>query len=198
MTEKKNRPVKSPVIDTGKEDLKASLKIVGWLNETLDAAAKRAGKQVSRDAALTLLILHKNDEAQSGKKLLQAYRSWRVSPKSMDVEESLRVALGHLIRIDLVTVGGVGDVAFSKLEPRDLQRIIGKLLEKGLQPIKKIRLTDQASTRIDMMRETIDQRLESVRHVLSARNRKVFDQLIKSSLPYPPAKLANELEESAS
>lgn len=60
-------PIELPSNDARKNDLKASLKIIGWLNDTLDIAAKSAGKHVSRDAVLALLILHKNREAEKGR-----------------------------------------------------------------------------------------------------------------------------------
>jgi hypothetical protein len=66
--------------------------------------------------------------------------------------------------------------------------IRGKLLEKGLHPLRKIQLTNEALKRIEPMRKTIDQRLEGIRKDLTTRDRKVFDKLIKDSLPSPPSK----------
>jgi hypothetical protein len=174
--------------ETRKNDLKASLKMLGWLNDTLDVAATSAGKHVSRNAVLALLILHKNREAQRGRTFLQLYRAWRVAAKSTAVEESLRIALGQLILAGLVTVGKVGDIATSKFQERDLQRLIGTLLQSGLQPLRRVQLTDEAIERVDKIRETIDQRIEELRKDVTLHDRKIFDRMIKESLPYPPTK----------
>lgn len=107
MPKKKRHPKQSSSTVAGRADLIASLKIIRWLNATLDAAAKSVGKQAGRDAALTLLILDRNFKAKSGKKLLQSYRTWRGAHRSKAIDESLQVALGQLLRAGLVTVGKI-------------------------------------------------------------------------------------------
>jgi hypothetical protein len=144
--------------NSARQDLSASLMTIGWLNGTLDAVAKCVDERASRDAALILLILHRNPKARSGEKLIQAFRAWRVARTSKAVEESFRVAMGQLLRSGLITVADIG-------------------------------LTDRAEERIRLMRQTIAERLDIVRRGLSPRNRKLFDKLIKSSLPLPPPKL---------
>lgn len=185
---KKRHPKHASSNDAGRSDLIASFKMIGWVNESLDDAAKRIGKQASRDAALALLVLYKNHKAKNGKKFLQLYQAWRGAQKSTAIDESLQVALGQLLRAGLVTVGEIGGVALSKLEEDDIQRAIGKFLEKGLHSLRKIRLTSEGLKRIALIRQVIDQRLGDLRKDLSARNRRVFNKLIKDSLPYPPSK----------
>jgi hypothetical protein len=170
-------------------DLKASLRVISWLNETLDAAAKAAGKQINRDAALALLILHKNGDIDKGKKFLQIYRSWRVSPKSVAAEETLRVALGQLMLEGLVTVGRVNVTATGALKNSDVQMLIGDLLCSGLNSLRKLRLTPKAVEKVKAMRQTIDSRLDATRKSLTPGDRKLFDKVVQQSLPDPPAKL---------
>lgn len=188
MQEKRRRPKQSSGNDVLKDDLRASFKVIGWLNDTLDAAAKLLGKQAGRDAVMALLILHKNPKARNGKKFLHLYRTWRAARGSEEIEESLRVALGQLLRAGLVTVGEIGGVAVSELEPDDLQVAIGKLLE-GLQGLRKIQLTNEGRKRIKLMRQTISQRLRGVRKDLTTDERRVFDKLIKRNLPNPRPRL---------
>lgn len=178
------------------EDLRASLKIIGWLNDTLDAAAKCIGGRASRDAALVLLILHKNRKAKTGKKLLQLYLAWRGARRSIETEEPLRVGLGQLLGAGLVTAGEVDGIAVSKLKQDDIQGTIGVLLEKGLHPLRKIQLTSEAPKCVDLMRQTINQRQEAVLEGLTPHDRRVFEKLIEDSLPSPPPRPPRFLDEA--
>jgi len=169
----------------GKEDLRASLKIIGWLNETLDAAAKCVGRGASRDAALALLILHREGKAKNGKKLLQLYEIWSGAGSSKAAEPPLQLALGQLLHAGLVTVGEIGGVEVSKLRRKSLQGAIGKLLQGGLRSLRKVHLTKQGLRRIGLIRRKVGRRLEDLRKDLTPPERAVFDRLIKKSLPYP-------------
>jgi hypothetical protein len=166
VAEKKQHPKQSSRTETGKDDLRASLKVIGWLNGTLDAVAKSVGRQASRDAALALMILHRSHKAKSGKKavngkkFLQSFRAWRSSPNSQMIEESWGVALAQLILGNLVTV--------------------------------RIQLTGNGIDRIEEMRETINRRLKTVRRDLSNHERQIFNTLIEESLPLPPPKLPRQ------
>jgi hypothetical protein len=174
----------------GSDDFRASLKLIGWINETLDAAAASLGKKGTREAVIALLILHKSGRSLSGKKLIQEYRSWSASPHSSAVEEGLQTAQGKLIRARLVEVGSIGSTVVSKLKTEDIEEIIGKILEKGVASLNKIRLTEAGHERTKAIRSTIEGRIEEVRKDLNPNDRKAFDDLIGATLPYPPAKPA--------
>ena len=185
--QQRRRPRQTLNIRAGKQDFRASLKILGWLNDTLDAAAECVGRWASRDAALGLLIIHREAKAKNGKKLLQLYETWSGAGNSRAAESSLQLALGQLLRAGLVTVGEIGGVEISTLrgKGKGLQVAIGKLLEKGLRSLRKVRLTKQGQRRIGLVRRKIGRRLEGLRKDLTPPEREVFDRLIKKSLPYP-------------
>lgn len=183
--QERRRPRQSLNIGAGKQDFRASLKILGWLNDTLDTAAECVGRWASRDAALALLILHREAKAKNGKKLLQLYETWSGAGNSKAAESSLQLALGQLLRAGLVTVGEIGGAEVSTLNGKGLQGAIGKLLEKGLRSLRKVRLTKQGQRRIGLVRRKIGRRLEGLRKDLTPPEREVFDRLIKKSLPYP-------------
>lgn len=130
MPQQKRHPKQPSSTVAGRADLIASFKMIGWVNESLDAAAKHLGKQASRDAALTLLILYRNHKAKSGKKLLQSYRAWRGAHRSKAIDEALQVALGQLLRAGLVTVGKIRLTSEGQKRIELMRRVIDQRLGK--------------------------------------------------------------------
>jgi hypothetical protein len=162
------------------------------VNSTLDAAATAITGAETRSAAITLLILHKEDGALSGKKLVQLYRTWTASWSSPEVEETLRVVLGGLLLSGLIEIGGVGNATLSKLKGDNLQQVIGQVLSLGMQPVKQIRLTKAGVVCVRLMRRTINDKIREIRRSLAGPDKELFDRMIEA-LPYPTEPPSDQL-----
>jgi hypothetical protein len=181
--------IKLPIQDNVlAQDVRASLRVFGWVNAILDAAARRIGKDATHEAVMVLLILDRNGKLNS-RELIQAYRSWSVALTSTTIGDTVRLAEGQLLRAGLITVGSVGETKASKLKDLDVQTLIGTVLEAGVQGIDQIRLTGKGQRIARRMHQTIDERFDEVRDTLGKRDKKLFKKLFEKSLPVPPREL---------
>jgi hypothetical protein len=165
-------PMHAEIVD----DLRASLRAVAWLNETLDAAASLLKGEATREMVLTLLILYKKGNV-NGKRLTRTFAAWTATKVSHELEHSVEKALGQLLRTGLATAD----------RKSDFQKAIGKVLELGGQSLKEIELSAQGKNRARAIRSLIGDRLDAIRGTLDKASQIEFDRMVRRTLPAPPA-----------
>jgi hypothetical protein len=178
----KPRPTDTHVV---RADLSASLRFIGWLNETLDGAAEVLGKKCKHEMVLMMLILHENQKGLSGRRLVRQYADWKAEPRGLDSEHEVRQLLAHALLARLVEIGSVAETPVDTIGNSDLQTAFGRILDQGLMSFKNIRLTLEGKSRTKKIRSMIDDRLEEIRRELPRSRRKTFDKIIEKKLPYP-------------
>jgi hypothetical protein len=181
---RRQKPVEREQIDVA--EMRASLTAYGWINETLRLAAESLGELGTPETVLTLLILRKSRAAMTAKRLIRLYRAWSATPRSVEVERNLGIAVARLLQSRLIEVGAVDDVAISKHKGGNVQIALGKLLELGLASLQEIRPTKSGLASTKQIRRTIDERLREARKRLQGEDRDVFDEIIAKVLPDPP------------